>query len=335
MIYKVFAEERLIKRHTNLADVKKPNLFIIGYPKTGTTALWWFLKQHPDIFMTEVKEPYFFASDRLTSYDALHRSLPRFSYKTPPPCRTLKEYNSLFSRWKTEKIAGEASASYSYSRCAAKNLHAFNPSAKIILIIREPVEYLYSSFSQHQWMGSEKNTDFQTVIRSQMKRKQENAPDLFNVVSPDFRYLERAKYTEHIQRYFDLFDKKQIKIIIYDDFKKDNAKVYKEVLEFLEVNPTFTPEFKILNPRKIVRFRTLRDIILIPAIYKTLKALVSLKPFRGLKTLYETKITRTQPRPPLEPAFKNELMKKCKPEVEKLSALLNRDLVSLWGYNKI
>ena len=122
--------------------MQKPNFFIVGLPKSGTTALHDFLNQHPQIFMSKVKEPHFFCTDFHRESDAFHDSQLFFHF------RDEETYLKLFSDLTTEKVIGESSTGYLYSKEAAKQIHDFNPEAKILIVLREPTSFLYSVHSQ-------------------------------------------------------------------------------------------------------------------------------------------------------------------------------------------
>ena len=308
--------------------VKKPNLFIVGMPKSGTSALYYFLKQHPDVFMSPLKEPKYFATDMYGERD-------RYQHREKfYPIRTEKEYLKLFKKVKNEKIIGEASPQYSYSKVAAKNIHKMNPNAKIIIMLREPADFLYSLHSQKRFDGSEQESDFKRALLLEKKRKKGLPLSKTAPAPPRILYYERAKYTGQIKRYLNVFNKKQIKIIIFEDFKKDNTKVYKQILRFLNVNNNFKPVFRTVNANKVVRFGFLNTILVNKRIRKVmikLPAPVS----EAIRRVYHKTMIRYVKRPALDPRFRKKLMKRCKPEVEKLSRLLKKDLVTFWGYDRI
>lgn len=315
--------------------MKKPNLFIVGASKSGTTALYRFLNQHPDIFMSRLKEPRFFCKDLHQEFDNFHKKNKRFFKKFDfYPCRAEKEYLSFFKDWKDEKIAGEASPAYFYSKVAAREIHKFNPDAKIIILLRNPVDWLYSFHLQAIRSGSEPVKNFEKALSLEEERKKGKHLAKFSLLTQPstFFYFERAKFTEQVKRYLDVFNKKQIKIIIFDDFKKDNAKVYREVLKFLGVYQNFVPEFKLVHVSRKVQFPRLR-ILWRSLLFTRMRYF----PLSKLNKLIDRKFLRgkERPLPPMDPQLQEELMKKFKSEVERLSKITGRDLVTLWGYDSI
>ena len=155
-------------------------------------------------------------------------------------------------------------------------------------------------------------------------------------------YSQRAKFFRQVKRYYDLFDEKQIKMIIFDDFEKDNASTYREVLEFLEVNPSFKPKFEKVNanrksklPRVGFLFKTVffTKITELPMFILPQPLVLKYKNFRN--SIFRHIFFKVQPRPSMDPELRKHLMKKFKPEVKRLSKLVDRDLVSLWGCDSI
>lgn len=300
--------------------MKKPNLFIVGHQKSGTSALYKFLKQHPDIFMSYIKEPFYFAEDLLEE----KKQVMKLPYYT-----TKKGYMDLFRKWKNEKIAGEASTVYLYSKVAAKKIHDFNPDAKIIMMLREPVSYLYSLHMQGMISNGE-DQDFETALKLEDdRRKGKNLPNKYAYRSY-FYYSDWCKYSEHVQRYLKLFPKKNIKIIIFEDFKKDNIKIAKEVFRFLGVDDSFTPKVGVVNPSKKVRFPRLKFFL--ENSFNTVKRFLPQKFHRLLAKSAGKILFKKQERVPLNAELKKQLMRKYKPEVARLSKLLNIDLEEKWGY---
>jgi len=310
--------------------MKTPNLFIVGHPRSGTSSLHHYLAQHPDIFMTAIKEPNFFASDFRKESDAFHQKQLYFPY------RTENQYLKLYKKWENEKIAGESSATYLCSKVSAREICRFNSASKIIMMFREPVEFLHSFHSAARFALGEHHQDFKTALAAERNRR-EGRGFSKRVITPLWLfYAEFVKYAEQIHRFLTHFNREQIKIIIFDDFKINTPGIYKEVLDFLDVDPNFSPTFDIVNPNKQIRWPVIKKYTLdSPYFRKSLRFLFSHEIYAWLKNFYKSKIVTYQPRQPLNDEFRFELMKEFKQEVEKLSALINRDLVALWGYDNV
>ena len=310
--------------------MKTPNLFIVGHPRSGTSSLHLYLKQHPDVFMTAIKEPNFFSSDFRNESDRFHKKKLYFPY------RTQNQYGRLYQKWTHEKIAGEASATYLCSKAAAQEISHFNRAAKIIMMFREPTQFLHSFHSAARFALGEHHQDFKTAIGAEKDRR-EGRGFARRVITPSWLfYSEFVKYTAQINRFYACFDPAQIKIIIFDDFKMNTPGIYREVLEFLGIDPDFSPDFDIVNPNKQLRWPLLKKYTLdSPYFRKTLRLLFSDDTYAGLKNFYKNKLVKYAPREDLDEAFKLELMQKCKSEVEKLGDFLKKDLLSLWDYDAI
>jgi hypothetical protein len=309
--------------------MKKPNLFIVGHPKCGTSALYYYLKQHPDIFMPYVKEPSYFADDVNT-----------FLLISFPELRTLKGYLSLFKDARDQKVVGEASPSYLCSKTAAKRIYEFNPDAKIIMVIREPVSFLYDHHTEllkARALPFEVESNFEKALNLEDSRKSgKNIPP--NCIEPALLfYSDIIKYTEQIKRYLKYFPRKNVKIIIYEDFRKDNLKTLKEILEFIGVDSGFNFELAEINTPVSVKNRFFKRIIDIP--YIKFSRFIGIRnrfngPIRDFfLKLYSLAFYENRVENRVDSALRIKLMKKYKGEVEKVSKFLGRDLVEFWGYD--
>ena len=297
--------------------MKTPDFFIVGAPKCGTTAMYDYLKQHPEVFMPEAKEPHFFGSDLFS----------------PLYIRDEKEYLSLFSRARNEKRVGEASTWYLYSKRAAMEIKQFNSSASIIIMLRNPVDMIYSMHSQLLYYGHEDIVDFEAALEAEDDRKQGlRLPDSSFLVESLY-YREAIKYTEQVQRYLDVFGWDKVLIIIFDDFKNDTTQVYQEACEFLGVDPQFEPEIRPINPNKIARNKTFRNFLTNPSPVTRVLARI-LMPLAMRRTFAGTLMrlnTEYKPRPAMPLQLRHRLQAEFAPEVEQLSKLLGRDLTH-WCY---
>lgn len=289
-----------------------PDFFIVGAPKSGTTALYTYLRQHPEIFMPERKESHFFGTD-------LH---------SPLFIREKEQYLLLFSGAGDEKRIGESSVWYLYSKKAASEIREFSPCADIIIMLRNPVDMLYSQHSQFLYNGNEDIACFEEALDAEEDRKHGlRVPPGVHFVESLF-YRKTVKYTEQVRRYFDIFGREHVHIIIYDDFEGNVSGAYRECLRFLGVTEDFRPEFKIINSNKRVRSNALRNFLQNPPrIVKSFGRLfVShsrhqklLKDLTSFNKKYES-------RPPMDAGLRRKLQAEFAPEVERLSGLLKRDL---------
>jgi len=314
----------------NNLSAKKPNLFIVGHPRSGTSSLHAYLSQHPDVFMTAIKEPNYFALDFREASDRFHGKRLYFPY------RTQERYLQLYRKWKHESIGGEASATNLCSKVSAREIHRFNPQAKIIMLFREPVDFLYSYHSATQFALGEHHKNFEDALEAEIHRRR--GQDLSKrVISPPWLfYSEFVKYAEQLSRYRQYFDDDQIKIILFDDLKARTPQIFRSILSFLAVDPDFRPSFEIVNPNKEIRWPLLKKHTLdSPYFRKILRLCFSDESYAGMKNFYKTRMVKYKPRPELDEGLRIKLMKKIKPQIETFGKALDLDLVSHWGYHKI
>ncbi|MBS0579622.1 MAG: sulfotransferase [Proteobacteria bacterium] len=200
------------------AIVNLPNFFIVGTQKAGTTSLYHYLGQHPDIFVSPIKEPGYFAPEQTPEKH-------RFSWE---------RYQALFADVSHEQAIGEATATYLWSHTAAQNIAAHIPSARIIIVLRNPIE---RAFSQYLHMRSAGAT--QRSFRDQINHALTTPPGEFGLEWP---FLELGRYGEQLPRYFASFPRSQIHIALYEDFERSAIQLAQELFAFLGVAADFTPD---------------------------------------------------------------------------------------------
>jgi hypothetical protein len=297
--------------------MRKPDFFIVGAPKCGTTAMNEYLGQHPDVFVPELKEIHFFGQD-LDMRLARERD-------------SLDEYLARFEGGEACARAGEASVWYLYSRSAAQEIHDFDPGAGIIIMLRDPVEYMYSQHSQamHNALGDEDILDFGEALAAEEDRVAGRRPVPSQTTMPDQVYYRRiARFTEQVRRYLDLFPREQVHIIVFDDFKADTAGVVRDTYRFLGVDPDFVPETPVVNPNKTYRSWTARKLQQrIPGRVKDM--VPGRLRARASDAIYALN-RKYEPRQVMDPALRAELKREFAPEVSALGELIGRDL-SHWS----
>jgi hypothetical protein len=297
--------------------MQRPDFFIVGAPKCGTTAMMDYLKQHPDVFVPERKELDFFGSDLVFKGRRL----------------TEAEYLSFFSRATTKKRAGEASVWYLYSKKAALEIKEFSPSARIIIMLRNPVDMMYSFHSQRVYDGNEDIEEFEAALEAEAERRRglrlpSKASDVFG-----WCYRDAATYTPQVQRYFDVFGRRQVHVLIYDDFARDTAGAYRDICRFLDVEADFRPDFRMVNARKKIRSKALREFLRKPhPASGWLFRAMGLRPDRngGYKGWLRRLNSSDHSLAPINPVLRKRLQLEFNAEVRQLSALLGRDL-SHWS----
>ena len=291
----------------------KPNVFIVGAPKCGTTSLYASLKQHPDIFMSEIKEPQYFAADTLQCQRRI---------------RTLPEYMDCFAAANEEERIGEASTAYLGSPSAAWGLKKFNPNAQIIVMLRNPIDVMYSLHSERLFDNMEHIWDFELAINSTETRTWRAGPFKKQPVIR-MGYREVTHFSEQLERYFEVFGRESVHVIIYEDLKMDFEGVYERVLRFLNVRPVSQPRVE-LNANKKARSQYLQAFLDHPPrwIHGAMRSLVPDKIRPSLVHCFNKANVVTEPRPPMDERLRKRLQKEYEQEVVQLSAILQRDLTA-------
>ena len=293
-------------------QTRRPNFFIVGAPKCGTTSMYEYLRQHPQVFMPERKEPHFLA--------------PELEGKWPWGVRDEADYLALFKDAGDATRIGEASVWYLYSPEAARHIREFSPDALIIAMLRNPVDMLYSLHWQYVRDGEEDIRDFGVALAAENDRRSgRRIPRAARFVRGLF-YSVIPCYTEQLRRYFDVFGRERVHIIVFDDLKADAGGVYRQVVDFLGITRDFVPEFVIANPATTLPRMPFAGFVLShPRLHAIAQAVLPLA-LRKCVGPVVNKFRRTPSHSPMDPAVRSRLREHFAPEVEKLSRLLDRDL---------
>ena len=208
-----------------------PNFIIIGAAKSGTSALYRYLKQHPDIFMSPVKEPHF------------------FGYENAPPnaqgpddfvnnaITDIRSYYRLFEGAKTEKAIGEASPTYIHLPRAVERIRHHLPNAKLIAILRQPADRAFSAYMHVVRDQRETVTDFAQSLKLEDER-------IAKQWGPIWHYTKIGYYYKYLKRYYETFPPTQVNIQLYDDLRLNPQQMMREIFHFLEVDENFEPDMR-------------------------------------------------------------------------------------------
>lgn len=295
----------------NDTSLSKPHLYIVGVPKAGTSALSIFLDEHPQISLFEGKESNYHCRD--------------FDLSRP---ETEQDYLSLFTVTEQTKLLADGTVINLYSQQAATEIANFTPDAKIVVMLRNPVEAMYSWHSEMLFSGNETFLDFEQAIRAEEPRKSGNLLPKTTTIAkcPQLLfYQDIYTYSQQIKRYYDKFNPEQILILFYDDFKVSPESVYQKTLQFLELDSSFVPNFRKINSPKSRRnlklHQLLKKYFAIPA--RTLLSYeLRAKLLRQYDKLNRQKIQRSS----IDDKLASELKAKCKPDLIELEAMLGRKL---------
>ena len=292
---------------------RKPDFFIVGAPKCGTTSLYYYLRQHPQIFMPEYKEPHFFGKD-------LNKLSDEFiSDET--------KYLSLFEDAAPGQIIGEASTFYLYSKSAPGEIEQYNPKAKIIIMLRNPIDFLHSLHSQFLFSGNEDIVDFEEALKLEEERIQGK------YLPENIDMLDKVYYKEHVSRipgqvqnYINIFGRENVTILILEDLQNDPVRCYKKILKMLNVNMEFTPDISIHNPNKVVRSFQIRNIIKRYHIYLGKLRGIFYNKSIGIIRYFIKRNTKEIKRKPIPLDLRIKLNNELKSNIEQLETIINRDL---------
>ena len=277
-----------------------PNFFIVGAPRSGTTSLYEYLKDVPEVFLSPVKEPNYFNP---SVDDDLFLS---------KPIRDKTKYLNLFKNVNKEKAIGEASPTYLWDPKTPKLIHDVVPDARIIISLRDPIYRAFSEYLSLRGLGSEKGSFLETIRRS--------------IHDEDYssnRIIQNGLYFEQVKRYLDIFGPNQIKILIFEEFVQDTWISVKEVLQFLDINhEPLTSVKKIHNAFTLPRSKMASVIVKNKVLRKMGKTLI---PIDGLSSLRKI-LTKETPKPKMTNEEKSILKEFYHNDVRKLEKLLNQKL---------
>ena len=301
-----------------------PDFFIIGAPKSGTTALDAYLRAHPDVFMGG-KEMHYFSSDLAWG--------PMFAPLS------WEEYLDAFSGATDESRVGETSPSYLYSARALEEIRRYRPDAQIIVALRNPIDMIQSFHSHLLYVGDENITELEGALSAESDRRAGRRIPRSNKATWALLYRDVARCAPYLERYLHAFGRDRLHVIFYDDFARDTAGVYRAMLEFLSVDPDFEPEFEVLNPSKRARVRAisaLQETRRLKSVggWRVLRraAQLALPSRKARRRLYDWigRVNTVQERPSaVPPELRNRLQIELAEDVIKLGRLIERD-VSHW-----
>ena len=300
-----------------LTSHRKPDFLIVGAPKCATTSLYYYLKQHPDIFMPEDpawKEPKFFGRDQQI---AAHKCI-----------RNKSDYLKLFSNAGTDQRVGEASPTYLHSTTAAEEIKSFNPDMRIIVSLRNPVDLVISMHYQNLATHNEDLFDLEEALRAEGDRRLGKRIPRYARHPPLLEYSRLVKFSENLERYFQAFGRDNVLVIFFDDIKSDIQGVFSKLLTFLDVSPNITGiDFSPKNESKSKSLRNWRIRGFMdyhPRISASLRKIVPHKITHAIANVVSG--VATHERPEISQELRTQLLRHFHPEVENLSALLGKDL---------
>ena len=281
----------------------KVDFFIVGAPKAGTTSLYHYLDEHPQVVMSSQKEPDYF-SDK-----AIHE---QGMYYVKNRVNTLDNYESLFVQ-KESVVYGESSVSYLFYDNVAEDIKKYNPNAKIIIMLRNPIERAFSHYLMDYRLGLI-NDSFENIITKKSKHK--NAHLFYQ------QYIEVSKYSNQIQRYVDFFEMENILFIDYENFKKNVSKTVDQVYDFLNISTEFAADVNTkYNAFTMPKNKGIRLIYSFVFLRKTLIFLFPLYLLKSIRVL----LFKADEKPEILNETRSQLRIIFNEDIKKLEEVLGKD----------
>jgi hypothetical protein len=292
-----------------------PNFLIISAPRTGTTSLYFYLDQHPSIYMSPVKEPGYFILEEGKPMSRPGKINKNLTYTN------LESYSKLFDGITNETAFGEATTFYFYKPEAPKRIKETIPNVRLISVLRNPIERAYSDYMLHRGLLEiEPEEDFLTALIAEI-----NQPKEFKNWWDERRYIFAGLYHQHLSRYLEYFQDSDLMIILYEDFKDDTLSVLKSIFRFLEVDEDFEPVTNFqYNTSGVPQNYLLHSLATKPN--KLTNLLRRIVPDRYKTFLISVLQNKNYKKPTMDEEARDFLRKQFKDEIDQLQILINRDL---------
>jgi hypothetical protein len=298
---------------TGRPAARRPDLFVVGAPKCGTTTLYHQLAAHPEIFMSRPKEPSYFAAERYRNW--------RMSYPEDE-----SRYLELFAEAGDAKRIGDASTSYLEAPFAAERIRDFQPAARIVIMLRDPVTMIDSLHGMRVAQGREPYEDLAEALEDERTRPG------FGVVGDQsaIRYRDRARFGAMLPAWFDTFGRERVHVMLLEDVVANAAGTFRTLLEFLDVDPRFQPDFdRRYNTGYRRRSQRVASVVKgvppagvpVPLRHRLVSPVVKLL----------NRVNRVpKQRPPVADEVREMLQRELADDVARASELLGRDLRQVW-----
>lgn len=279
---------------------KRPNFFVVGAPKSATSSLYRYLRQHPDIFLPRIKEPHYFSYPEVSD-----------TYYRVPFITNENEYLKLYEDMQDQKVAGDTSPSYLFYRVAAQRIKRFAPNAQAIIILRNPVERAISHYQMDVRRG------IQREALSTFLKKTESNRLCFK------EYIEIGMYYEQVKNYLEKFGQGRVLVLLFDELSESLVRTLEKIYRFLGVKTCFVPDLSArYNTHKMLKYKFMRTINKNQLVMVVAQLLPDV-----MKEYLKGRLIITE-----KPAFREEkkqLREIYVEDIQKLSKLLNIDL-GIW-----
>lgn len=295
--------------------IQKPNFFLAGAAKSGTSSLFHYLNEHPQIYMSPVKEPHYLCHHHFPE----QFSGPGDEGFSHGVIRTLRDYEALFEPVTNESVIGEASVYYLYYPDTAKLIKEFNPEAKVVLILRNPVQRAYSAY-MHTLRDGRESLSFEQALADEPRRKAEG-------YQPLWWYKEVGLYSAQVERYLETFDSDHLRIYLYEDLRPIDS-FLEDLLTFLNVDPKVQVNTSAQhNASGVPRSRWVYNFFARP---NPVKELVKrFLPHSLAHQLGQRAKNMTLQKVEIDPMIRKQLTEFFRSDIRALETLIHRDL-SKW-----
>jgi len=296
----------------------KVDFFVVGAARCGTTSLYNYLVQHPEIYLPKIKELNYFSeveSKDLSLYDSPKKN---HFYHTKI-IKLSSVYENLFAEASKNQVKGDISPSYMWDQNTAQKIYDHNPDAKIIISLRNPVARAFSHYVMNYGIGQETHTSFREALKAPKE----------NIWGGGNLYLELSEYYQAIKPYFDKFKKENIKLLIFEDWVKEKDETLSEIFSFLNINDQFKvshdvdknqkvayKNIKALNVLRSPRIKKVIDFFLLESVKDKLKSKLFKKEGVSIK---------------IDSELEKDLSEKFKPQIKQLEQLIQIDLFNKWN----
>ncbi len=284
------------------------NTILIGAQKAGTTTLYDWIAQHPDVYGPEGMKDFPFFCDE-TYYQ-----------------KGIKWFENNFSHIKEQRIILHGNVNYLYfSEISAKRINQYNPDVKLIALLRNPVDRAYSAFWQQRKAGYEDLDNFVNAIEQERKRSEGAFRDRANLT-----YIDHGFYAQQLKNYYKIFPKDNIKVMIFEEIIRSNNETASGLYNFLEIDPNFKPNYVIKNESGLPRFRIVSNLLRKKIKFDLIKDLLPINYRIIIKNKLRDFNTRKIKYEPLNHEIKVKLLELYRDDIHELEQLLDRKIISLW-----
>ncbi len=289
-----------------------PNFFVVGAPKAATTALYHALREHEAVFLPEVKEPHFYA----------YIGNPAIvSHLYPDAAAARRRYEALFAGVTSETAIGDCSTTNLVVPGAAGAIAADVPAARIVAILRQPVDRAFAHWSHFRAAGGDPIDDFAEAVRQERPRQEAGFPHTYE-------YLAWGRYSAMLAPFFELFGRERVLVHLYDDLCADPGAVVGRTLRFLELDDArAVPRLERHNEMPVPRFPVVQRAL--EGRGRSGRVLRTVVPLGARRAAAGWTAAHLSHKPTLDGGLRAELTGQFAEEIDRLEALLGRDL-SAW-----